>query len=240
MARAFAAGDLAQPANSNSASATPSVALTLGSPTTDGNLVVAYIKSTTDLFSASDAAFDMIAKDHQSTGTRIFARVATAGETSWTFTTDVGGNPNWAWWVEEWSNAEVPVGLVATGGLTQPSPGTTLTTGTTTAAPATYPYVLAVACWSLSIGGTTGTFPTETAVSNGFAYAGSVAFGTGSAPLDQTLYVARYFGTLNETGPWESTITLSGSIAGTTGAGAIAALLAVEPVMSEPAQVLVP
>jgi hypothetical protein len=220
--RALNGSDLVQ-AKDGSSSGAATAPVALDWETTADTTLIAVIKGSSGMFQCD--GWDLLAQDSSHSGTRIFAKSpANAGETAWTFGYPGIVSANWAWRIEEWRNVRWGGPLLTSGCIDNVVAPVTIDSGISGAAD--WPYVMAIAAWSLQIGGTTGTFPGIAGISDGFTEVAQVAAGSGSAPLDAKLYIARYFGTQDEPGPWASTVTLTGSIAGTTGAGALAVIAA--------------
>lgn len=218
MSRAFTDADLVQPTVSGTSGFTSTATVTLPTGTTEGSCGICVVKASTTM--SSPEIWDKSADVGLAGGMVIFTRAdIPAGETSWTFL-PLAGSPNWVWQVEEWANVSYAaiVTSAATSGVLAP---TTILTGTT--GTSDWPYVMCVAAFGLQRGtGGANVFPTISAYSNSFTEVGVYDIGDGTVSGDLRLVVARYYGTLNEAGPFSCTATLTGSSTGFTVYGALA------------------
>lgn len=229
MPRAFTDADLVpgQFADGSSASAA-TLTVSLPAGTTEGNTGIAVIKAQTSM--ASPDIWDKSADTGAAGGLVIFTRPGlTAGENDWVFNS-FSGSPQWVWRAEEWTN--VSLSAVASSAITVTvNAPTTLSSGTSGSVDV--PFVMCVAAFVLQRG-TAGasSFPAFSAFSNGFVEVpGSpFDFGTGPASGDMRMAVARYYGTENETGPFECTATVTGVSTNFIGYAAIAVLRATDDV----------
>jgi hypothetical protein len=128
-----------------------------------------------------------------------------ANDQSWVFATNTGAVANWLWVAEEWANISYAPLHGSARTHTQVG-GSSISTGTTPAF--TAPYVVGIAAVFMQ-GGTNAAAWSPVTWSNGFTETDVVQVGTGQASGDFQLRVARRYGTLDETGPWETTCTFT-------------------------------
>lgn len=116
-----------------------------------------------------------------------------------------GGVGNWLWIVEEWDNVSFAPLVATTPWANVSGSVESLDSGSTGTWDA--PYVVGVAVCGV-IGGpsaTSGWSPITW--SNGFVETNVETLGAGQDSGGLRLHVARRYGTLNETGPWSTTVT---------------------------------
>lgn len=220
MARAFTAGDVVQSATAQlEATSTPNVALS--GPAVEGRAGM-IVMGAQSLINAPEQWHTAAAAGTGGTTLAVMCRPDLLdGEQAWTFT-PTGGSPRWCWLAEEWAStsyAALSALGASTSGAVAPASISTGTTGTADA-----PYVACVAAVQiLSTGGS--AWPTV-GWSNSFTETDVLSVGGGTANGDLQLRVARYYGTLDETGGWETTATFTGSMASKTVHAAIAAFRA--------------
>lgn len=130
-----------------------------------------------------------------------------AGEQSWEFMPSPGSGPSWAWVVEEWTNLSYAP-LLAQSHTNLVSGPASLSTGTTPTWSA--PYAVGIAAITI-IGGVNAQVWSPVTWSNSFTETDVVTLGAGntSGADNLQLRVARRYGTLDETGGWETTITFT-------------------------------
>lgn len=212
MARAFTSADVVQSASGQVALATdPGVALP--NPAAEGNGGVIVLGSGTQAAVPDQWHLAAVGGAGSALVLMIMCRAdLPAGDQSWSFPA-LAGNVNWCWVAEEWTNLSfAPLATSArTSGALAP---TSVSTGTTAAFDA--PYAVGIAAVLLTTAGTGGNvWPSVSGWTNGFVQTDELAVGTGAGAAEDKLWIARYYGTAGETGPWETTATFSG--AATTG-----------------------
>lgn len=139
-------------------------------------------------------------------------------EQTWTFKasgtaiaeSDTGVTANWCWIAEEWDNLAL-VGPHASASNPDATYGKmACSTGTTAALTADYVVGIAAVMVQASDIGSAG-FATSASWSNSFTETDVLTIGAGTSSQHIQLRVARRYGTLGETGPWETTCTFAGS-----------------------------
>lgn len=190
--------------------------LASGDSTTEGNAGIIVLGAQTLI--NPPAEWDMVVS--AGTGGPTLAIMCRAyipgGESSWPFT-PISGGPNWTWLAEEWANvSSVPEETSASNtGASAPASYSTGTTGTFTSQ-----FVAGVA--TVQILATGGSAWPSVSWSNGFVETDVVSVGDGTVNGHLQLRVARLYGAENETGPWETTATFTGSMTSKTVNGCLA------------------
>lgn len=219
--RPFTDDDIVQ-ADDGSAVPVADVDVTLPAGTTEGMSGIIYMKTATGL--DPPEGWEK-ATENAIVAFSLFHRIGLpAGETSWFFDALGAGVPPWVWRVEEWRNLGRQVTALSawTG-----APGATASTGTS--AGWTAPYVLGVAAFAVQKNATNGVlFPTFSDPTNGFAAAGIYDIGTGATALDMRMMIAHRFGTLDEAGGWESSVSFTGTMTNFNSVAAMAVYRAEE------------
>lgn len=216
MPRAFTPDDVVQaPSAQLAATATPNVAFT--SPAAEGHAGI-IVMGAQSLINPPEQWDPTVTAGTGGPTLAIMCRSDLPDQDqAWTFS-PTGGTPRWTWLAEEWANvsfAATAATSASTSGQLAPASISTGTSGTTSA-----PYVACIA--AVQILSTGGSAWPSVSWSNGFAETDVLSVGTGSVNGDIMLRVARYYGTLNETGGWETTATFTGSMTSKTCHAAIA------------------
>lgn len=132
-----------------------------------------------------------------------------AGDQSWFFQVAAGFTTYWTWLTEEWTNlSNAP--LLAASSATAAQGVSSISTGSTGSWDA--PYAVGIAAVGLIVGNTEGLAWPTVSWSNGFTETDVFTRGTGTTMSDMQLRVARQYGTLGDTGSWETTATFTGSM----------------------------
>jgi hypothetical protein len=222
MARAFTPADVVQHDSGTTPTSVPNVTASLPNPATEGNGGIMIVGFNAP---ATPPENWHIAATPAGTQTCIMCRAdLAAGDQSWVFDSS-GADTTFMWIAEEWTNLSYCPLAASSGFTTTLSAPTSISAGTTGSFDA--PYVQGLAFVFVTNVSGTAAWPTV-AWDNSFAGTDEIAIGDGTGTLHIKLYVARRTGTLNETGPWSTTATFTGSMTGKTAQGAIAVFRAEE------------
>lgn len=206
MARAFTDADLIQSPPA-ATSVADNITAALPNPTVEGNCGLIILKTSTVI--GPPLEWDSLYEDGAGRLAVMYRADVVGGESSWAFTFDAGAL-EWVWKVEEWANIawKGPEGIAKTNSGT---PGSaSIATGNTDRA-FTAEYVVGfLAVGLFKIVADTVTFPAMSSFSDSFVQADELASGDGTTVGDCKLWVARRYGTQNDTGPWSCTATFAG------------------------------
>lgn len=225
MPRAFTTADVVQHTTGQiSVLADPGVALP--NPVVEGNCGVLVIVGATQL--DSPANWHILARSGTASTIAVQLGIMCradlpAGEQSWPIQALAGTATNFAWVAEEWTNVSYAplqgfVNAAGAGGVSS------LATGSTGSFDA--PYVAGIAAAAVIDGPGTGAAWPTASFSNSFTITDTLQVGTGAASNDLKLWVARRYGTLNDTGPWDTTVTFTGTMTSRSAYGCLAVLRA--------------
>jgi|SRR5829696_7067078 len=207
MVRAFTPADVVQSVP-GTASLQPSVTVSLTNPAVEGRGGLIVMAAQLQL--APPEQWHTAAGSGSSDDIHLLKILARpdllAGEQSWGFATDNASQATWAWIIEEWTNVSFAPLQPSARTLQTTSPAA-ISTGTTDTFNA--PYVVGVAAVMLTGAPTGPVWPTSCTWSNGFTETEVQSVGTGQGGTDLQLRVARRYGTLNDTGGWETTATFN-------------------------------
>lgn len=209
MTRAFTSADVVQSNSGQVFQIDPGVALS--NPAGEGNCGLVVVAAGTEIISPEQwhvAASSGAASNSIQVGVMCRPDLPPADQT-WAFANIGAQNTNWVWLAEEWTNVSfAPMqGSAQTTTVTAPA---SISSGTTASFDA--PYVVGIAATFVQSNAATAFGWPTVAFSNGFTETNSLQMGDGTGGFDLRLWVARRYGTLNDTGPWSTTTTFTGDM----------------------------
>jgi hypothetical protein len=234
MARAFTAADVVQ-SNPGTEIAVATATPALLNPSGDGTGGIVIVGATTQVNPSENwhYAAQTGVVTYGSSVVAVLSRAdLPAGEQTWPLAS--AGTPSWCWIAEEWTNLSYEPVETSAGSGVGAAPAS-LSSGSTGAF--TAEYVVGVAALLVFGGGTGSTAWSAVTWSNSFVETDVVQIGDGlpGGSGDIQLRVARRYGTQNETGPWDTTVTFTdGAQTGKTCYLCLAVLRA-EDVVEQPA-----
>lgn len=226
MARAFTSADIVQvDSGTTVSSADAGIGLPAGS--TEGTCGIAVVGVIVNLGPPERwhfAAASGITAAAQQFG--IFCRAdLPAGESSWAFGTANGSLATWLWLAEEWTNVSFAPVAGTSGILTAPLGATSFTAGPTGSFEGS-PYVVGIAAVFIQSSALSDATWPSVSWSDSFVETDVISLGDGLGTNDLQLRVARRYATTVDAGPWTTTATYTGSMAGKRSFGGLAAFRA--------------